>query len=260
MGIVYRAREVTLGRDVAIKTLTRLSPGSARRLTEEGCAMAGLSHSNIAVLYAVEAWRGTPLLIMEYLAGGTLAARLKRGRMGVEDTLQITLQLARALAYVHSTGVYHGDIKPTNIGFTTEGLPKFLDFGLSRSLSLSTSDADPHTEQERSGKIAGTPAYLSPEVLNGGHPGPELDIWALCLVLLEAVTGNHPLLSASITRSSDYVDAISIAVAGGVGHPALHHLLERAFLPGSNRYPQRASDLVRELEQVIAANNPTPEI
>jgi hypothetical protein len=255
MGVVYRAREVTLGREVAIKTLTRLSTGAARRLTEEGCAMAGLSHSNIAVLYAVEAWRGTPLLIMEYLAGGTLATRLKERRMRVDEALHVVLQLARALDYVHRTGVYHGDIKPTNIGFTTDGVPKFLDFGLSRSLSEPTSVADQNREQDRRGRVTGTPAYLSPEVLNGARPGPALDIWALCLVLLESLTGSHPLLSTSTTAASGYINAISHAVARYAAPKGLHQLLQSAFSIPASRYPQRASDLVSELENVIATNH-----
>jgi serine/threonine protein kinase len=149
--------------------------------------MAGLSHAHIAVLYGVETWRGTPVLLLEYLAGGTLAVRLQSAALDVATALAIVKSLAAALAHVHRSGNYHGDIKPSNIGFTVEGIPKFLDFGLSQAIASA-----PASEGTRHA-IAGTPAYLSPEVRGGAAPGPELDLWALSLVLCESLAGSlHP--------------------------------------------------------------------
>jgi serine/threonine protein kinase len=94
----------------------------------------------VAVVYGVEQWRGTPLLVMEYLGGGTLLQRLRRGRLEDGEAASLVLQLARSLARVHGRGLYHGDIKPSNIGFAPGGAPKLLDFGLARALLLDSSN------------------------------------------------------------------------------------------------------------------------
>ena len=133
MGVVYRATDTVLNRVVAIKTLPKLSAAAADRLIVEARAMAALSHPHIAVLYGTDTWRETPLLLMEYLAGGTLAARIRSARLDGRAGLRLAATLAGALQYLHVSGWYHGDIKPSNIGFTEQGAPKFLDFGLSRA-------------------------------------------------------------------------------------------------------------------------------
>jgi hypothetical protein len=192
MGVVYRASDLSLTRTVALKTLPQLSDVAAGRLMTEARTMAGLSYEDVAVVYGVEQWRGTPLLVMEYLPGGTLASRLRRGRLPEAEVLQHTRQLARSLARVHSGGLYHGDIKPSNIGFTSGGIPKLLDFGLARALSIDRHD-DGHAP------IGGTWAYLPPEVRDGAAPGPGLDLWALGVVLCEALLGAHPFARARTT-------------------------------------------------------------
>jgi hypothetical protein len=189
MGVVYRASELSLTRTVALKTLPQLSDLAATRLMTEARTMAGLSYEDVAVVYGVEQWRGTPLLVMEHLPGGTLASRLRRGRLPEADAVHHTRQLARSLARVHGAGLYHGDIKPSNIGFTSSGAPKLLDFGLARALSIDRHD-DGHTP------IGGTWAYLAPEVRDGAAPGPGLDLWALGVVLCEALLGGHPFARA----------------------------------------------------------------
>ncbi|HZI80183.1 MAG TPA: serine/threonine-protein kinase [Vicinamibacterales bacterium] len=203
MGVVYRASDVPLTRDVALKTLPKLSDGAAERLMTEARTMASLSHEDVAVVYGLEQWRGTPLLVMEYLAGGTLAARLCRGRLPASDVVGLVRQIARSLARVHERGLYHGDIKPSNIGFASGGAPKLLDFGLARALSI---DQAPH---EHGGgppraPLGGTWAYLAPEVRDGAAPGPGLDLWALGVVLCEAWIGVHPFPHA---RTADDVAA-----------------------------------------------------
>lgn len=154
--------------------------------------MASLSYEDVAVVYGVEQWRGTPLLVMEYLPGGTLSHRLRRGRLDHGEAATLVRQLARSLARVHGRGLYHGDIKPSNIGFAPGGAPKLLDFGLARALSLESSNG-----HERDGgarpPLGGTWAYLAPEVRDGvAPPGPGLDLWALGVVLCEAWLGVHP--------------------------------------------------------------------
>src|SRR5207253_8576282 len=115
---------------VAIKTLPRVSPEHAMRLRREARAMAAVQHRHLALIYGVETWRGTPLLVVEYLDGGTLADRLKAGPLAIDGVRELGISLCGALHSMHRSGVLHRDIKPSNIGFTREGVPKQLDFGL----------------------------------------------------------------------------------------------------------------------------------
>ena len=207
MGVVYRASDVPLTRDVALKTLPKLSDGAAERLMTEARTMASLSHEDVAVVYGLEQWRGTPLLVMEYLAGGTLAARLRRGRLPASDVIGLVRQIARSLARVHERGLYHGDIKPSNIGFASGGAPKLLDFGLARALSLDQAPPE-HEGGPPRAPLGGTWAYLAPEVRDGAAPGPGLDLWALGVVLCEALIGAHPFPRA---RSAADVSAGLVA-------------------------------------------------
>ena len=195
MGVVYRASDLSLERDVALKTLPKLSHLAAERLMTEARTMASLSHEDVAVVYGLEQWRGTPLLAMEYLPEGTLAARLRRSRLSEADVVALVRHLARSLARVHARGLYHGDIKPSNIGFTSAGAPKLLDFGLARALLLDGADHVTEPGAERA-PLGGTWAYLPPEVRDGAAPGPGLDLWALGVVLCEALLGAHPFLRA----------------------------------------------------------------
>jgi hypothetical protein len=192
MGVVYRASDLTLARDVALKTLPQLSDVAAERLMTEARIMASLSYEDVAVVYGVEQWRGTPLLVMEYLQGGTLSAQLRRGRLAEADAMATIRQVARSLARVHGRGLYHGDIKPSNIGITPGGAPKLLDFGLARALSLDTAAGADRATGEARAPLGGTWAYVPPEVLEGEAPGPGLDLWALGVVLCEALLGVHP--------------------------------------------------------------------
>jgi serine/threonine protein kinase len=197
MGVVYRASELSLRRNIALKTLPALSQLAAERLITEAQTMASLSYEDAAVVYGVEQWRGTPLLLMEYLPGGTLAGKLRRGRMSDADAVALVRQLSRSLARVHARGLYHGDIKPSNIGFAEGGAPKLLDFGLARALSL---DGRPHGDPQPPGAMAplgGTLAYLPLEVRDGAPPGPGVDLWALGVVLCEALLGGHPFPRAA---------------------------------------------------------------
>ena len=130
MGVVYRATDLNLKRDVAIKTLPRLTADHAVQLKREAQAMALLNHPNLAVIHGIESWRGTPFLVEEYLAGGTLADRLREGPMAVGEALEIGIGLAGVIGQLHASGIIHCDIKPSNIGFSQTGVMKLLDFGL----------------------------------------------------------------------------------------------------------------------------------
>ena len=134
MGAVYLARDLRLARDVAIKILTARSLGRLMGLQPEAWAMSTVTHPGVAQIYGVEFWRGRPFLVVEFLAGGTLEDRLRDGPLAPSEAVSVAARLAGALAALHEKGFLHGDVKPSNIGFTSEGSPKLLDFGLAHAV------------------------------------------------------------------------------------------------------------------------------
>lgn len=219
-GVVYLATDLALDRKVAIKTLPPMRREYAERLRREARAMASVRHPNLATIYGIEEWHDTPLLVVEYLEGGTLFDWLVRAPLPVAETLDLGIMLADVLDRVHGSGVLHRDIKPSNIGYTTDGVPKLLDFGLAAMLDRSKGEegtaavmpADPLELAARfhgvkasstltiTQQVVGTPLYLSPEALAGSPPRESFDLWSLSLVLYEAIAGRHPFASRSVAE------------------------------------------------------------
>ncbi|ANM30644.1 hypothetical protein ABI59_15275 [Acidobacteria bacterium Mor1] len=212
MGVVYLGVDLSLHREVAIKALPRMDSARASRLRREARTMAAVRHANLALIYGLESWEGAPFLVLEYLGGGTLSERISRGPLEVEEAVETTLRICDALEHTHQRGFLHRDIKPSNIGFDQDGSPKLLDFGLAYLLterresspvrrsvdaSLLGTPSEEATQSIASatpfGRVAGTPLYLSPEAVLRRTPGPSFDLWALALVLFEALAGRHPL-------------------------------------------------------------------
>jgi hypothetical protein len=265
-GVVYLAVDLALDRRVAIKTLPAIRLKHASRLHREARAMANVLHPNLALIYGAEEWKGTPLLIFEYLEGGTLLDSLSRGPITLEETIHLGTLLADALDRVHGAGVLHRDIKPSNIGYTAEGVPKILDFGLAaildRSRAVGTppavlpSDpgliaelawgAEPTTSLTITQQLVGTPLYLSPEALAGHVPQPSFDLWSLSLVLYQSFAGRHPLAGDSV------VDVVKKVQRGSLpdirdfrpDSPAVFAaFLNDALSPVAARRPSSAADL-----------------
>ena len=187
MGAVYLARDLRLERDVAIKTLTESSFVRLVGLKPEAWAMATMTHPAVAQIHGVESWRGRPFLVVEFLAGGTLEDRLRDGPIAPAQAVSLAARLAGALAALHEKGFLHGDVKPSNIGFTSEGSPKLLDFGLAHAVDDATI-------------VGGTLPYLSPEVLAGRPAAEADDVWSLCVVLYEMVSGRHPFAGGALEQ------------------------------------------------------------
>ena len=188
MGTVFRARDVGLDRPVAVKTLPGTSPAGLARLKPEARAMAALAHPGIAAIHGLETWRGRPLLVVEYLPGGTLADRIARGPLAPAEAAAVARAVADALAALHAAGYRHGDVKPGNVGFAADGTAKLLDFGLA---GLAGGAAQP---------AGGTVPYLSPEVLGGEPVGAADDVWALGVMLYEMVAGRRPFAGETVAE------------------------------------------------------------
>jgi Serine/threonine protein kinase len=207
MGVVYKAFDWSVSREVALKTLPKAAPFGAARMRREARAMAAVSHQHLESIHTAESWRGTPILIVEFLGGGTLAQRLQHARLDVGHALELGDQLGAALVRLHRAGILHRDIKPANIGFDSDGRSKLLDFGLAwmfeaahvappSGILLETMTALTHTPSlalTATGQIIGTVPYLSPESINGEPATPSVDLWALNMVIYEALAGAHPL-------------------------------------------------------------------
>lgn len=265
MSVVYLAIDTTLDRRVAVKTLSIHTSTDAARLQREARAMAAVLHPNLALVYAVETWRDTPILIAEYLAGGTLADRLKAGPMAMRSAVHLGVFMADALDRVHVSGLLHRDIKPSNIGFTSEGTPKLLDFGLVVVLDLAeaepTPDSVPSVSAGRASSVTtllathvrGTPLYLSPEAAAGMLPQPSFDLWGLSLSLFEAVVGRHPLAGLTIPEVLERLrrpappplDALPADCPAG-----LRRLFECALSPVASHRPNTATELRNRLQRV----------
>jgi hypothetical protein len=209
MGVVYEAEDLVLGRRVALKTLPHLSADHSLRLRVEARAMAALTHPNLARIHGAESWRGVPVLVLELLEGDTLARRIARRRLTVEEVTALGLALARGLESMHRRGLLHRDVKPSNVGFDAEGTPKLLDFGLAHLLeaTVAPSLAFPLAELVDStptGHIMGTPLYLPPEAADGAIPDQGQDLWSTAVVLYECLVGSDVLRGAVDTRPSGH--------------------------------------------------------
>jgi len=186
MGVVYRARDTRLGRDVAVKCVAEgASPSQKARLEHEARMAARISHAAIATVYALEEVEGQLFLVSEFVSGETLRARLAKGPIAGADLLRIARAIAEGLAAAHREGVAHGDLKPDNVIARGGGEVKILDFGLAEMRKGTVPVA-------AAGPIAGTPGYMAPEQLRGQPPDPRADVFAFGVLLFEMATGRHP--------------------------------------------------------------------
>jgi hypothetical protein len=193
LGVVYRALDRELGRRVAIKTLPRTSPEAAIQLRREARIMAALTHPNLEQIFGIESWRGIPMLVVELMAE-TLADRLARGPLPPVEVIALGIAAAEGLETAHRAGILHRDIKPSNLGFTSQGAVKLLDFGLAHLQNPEdrAGDREPDVDRRSATGVAGTPLYMSPELLQGEAADIGHDLWSLALVLFEAVAARHP--------------------------------------------------------------------
>jgi WD40 repeat protein len=214
MGEVYLARDLRLGRLVAVKLLTTQKPDLDDRFLAEARATARCHHENIVVIHEVGAHGSQPYMVLEYLEGQTLRQWLSEhaatagSRAGVPPAraVELMLPVVRALAYAHEQGIVHRDLKPENVMLTRAGVIKVLDFGVAKHVEAAVADPGPDGDAAgptaSSSALAGTRPYMSPEQLRLGAIDHRADVWAAGIMLFELVAGAHPVLDAPAPRDA----------------------------------------------------------
>jgi eukaryotic-like serine/threonine-protein kinase len=274
MGEVYRARDTRLERTVAIKILPReLSndPIRKQRFELEAKTISSLNHPHICVLHDVGSQDGIDYLVMECVEGETLAKRLEKGPLPIDQALRYGAQIADALDKAHRNCVVHRDLKPGNIMVTSAGA-KLLDFGLAKpvaplasvaTLTAALTQSSPMTEQ---GAIVGTFQYMSPEQIEGKALDGRSDIFSLGAVLYEMVTGKRAFEAKSQLSVASAIlekEPEPISVVKPMTPPALDRCIKRCLSKDAERRWQNAGDLANELQWIAevgsqAASLPRP--
>jgi Tol biopolymer transport system component len=248
MGQVYRARDTTLHRDVAVKVLLPAvanDPDRVARFAREARVLASLNHSNIAQVYGLEEAGDVRALVMELVEGRTLADRIARGAIPIPEALHIGRQIAEALEAAHDQGIVHRDLKPANVKIRPDGTVKVLDFGLAKALDQGIGEREsagmgelPTTTRAGetvAGVILGTAAYMPPEQAKGRPVDRRADLWAFGCVLFEMLTGRRPFAGETL---SDVIERI------------LEHE------PEWNRLPAKTPTSIRSLLRHCLEKNP----
>jgi len=267
MGEVYKARDTRLERTVAVKVLPQhlsSSPEVRQRFEREAKTVSQLSHPHICALYDVGREGETEYLVMEYLEGETLAARLTRGPIAVEQVLRFGVEIADALDKAHRQGIVHRDLKPGNVMLTKSGV-KLLDFGLAKVMepsaqpsvltSLPTAMGGPNLTQE--GTILGTFQYMAPEQLEGGEADARSDIFAFGAVLYEMATGKKAFSGgsqASLISAIMKEDPAPISTLQPMSPAALDRVVRTCLAKDPDERWQSAGDLRSELKWIAGGS------
>lgn len=256
MGEVWAGRDLRLGRSVAVKLLSPAvasQAGVRERFQEEARSAARLNHPNVVLVLDSGEHEGTPFLVMELLSGRTLADEVASGPLDPERVRRVGMDVLAALAASHRAGVLHRDIKPGNVLLTADGMAKVGDFGIAKSAEgLHLTDA---------GMIVGTAAYLAPERI-AGHPAtPQSDLYAVGVVLYEALTGTKPFEAdtpVSLLRAVGAHDIMPLAEVRPGLDPSLVATVERAMAKDpANRFSS-AEAMAAALQGDHAAGAPGP--
>ena len=267
MGEVYRARDSRLERDVAIKVLPSADPDLKARFAREARIVAGLKHPHICTLHDVGEEHGTAYLVMEYLDGETLAGRLARGPMDLQEVMRRGVEIAQALDAAHGAGIVHRDLKPANIMLTRGGV-KLLDFGVARlrapavaagSLRTTAGDTPPLTGR---GVIIGTPQYMALEQLEGQEADARSDLFALGAILYEMVTGRPAFTGSSPASLVAAILTTEPPAAAPLDLPPtpLGHLVRTCLTKDPAERRQTAHDLLLELQWIAAHSSSPPAL
>src|SRR5215470_8324116 len=260
MGEVFRARDTRLERTVAIKILPAQfssDPVRKQRFEREAKTISSLNHPHICVLYDVGNQNGVDYLVMECVEGETLAQRLQKGPLPLEQVLRFGAQIADALDKAHRNGLVHRDLKPGNIMLTSSGA-KLLDFGLAKpaagatltTLTLAAPAQSPVTQE---GTIVGTFQYMSPEQVEGKEVDGRSDIFSLGAVLYEMLTGQHAFEGKSQLSVASAIlekEPAPIITIKPLTPPTLEHAIRKCLAKAPDERWQSAKDLASELKWI----------
>jgi serine/threonine protein kinase len=262
MGEVYKAKDTRLDRMVAIKVLPEHIAKRAdlrARFEREARAVASLNHPHICVLHDIGSHNGADFMVMEYMEGETLGARIEKGPIPVEQALKLATQIADALDRAHRAGVTHRDVKPSNIMLTRDGV-KVLDFGLAKSAPKTGPTEETLTKAlTTEGSILGTPQYMAPEQFEGKEADTRCDIWAMGAVIYEMVTGEKAF------KGKNYTSLLG-AILGGepapmsvkpFTPPSLERMVRRCLAKDPEDRYQSMRDVVLDLQSIT--NEPAAE-
>ena len=257
MGEVYRARDHSLSRDVAIKVLPKelaSDPERLRRFEQEARAAAALNHPNILAVYGFNTTEEqAPYLITELLQGQTLRERLEQGEIPVRKAVEFALQTARGLAAAHDRGIVHRDLKPENLFLTRDGIVKILDFGLAKLVGLDASGPQSLVETvnvTELGVVLGTVGYMSPEQVRGQVVDHRSDIFSLGAIFYELLSGKKAFPGPTPADSMSAILKEEPAALSGTGRdlaPALGHIVHRCLEKDPAERFQSARDLAFNL-------------
>ena len=270
MGEVYRARDTKLDRDVALKVLPEAftaDPDRLARFEREARVLASLNHPNIAQIHGLEETGGTRALVLELVEGPTLADRLARGPIPLDEVLTIAWQIAFALQGAHEAGVVHRDLKPANIKVRDDGTVKVLDFGLAKALDPAPAtpppDADPlqsptltaSVTRMGAGLILGTPAYMSPEQAEGQPTDMRGDLWSFGVVLYEMLAGERLFAGETVAQTlARVIDRdLDLSVLPPRTPQPVRRLLARCLERDRRRRIRDAGEAISDLEAALSA-------
>jgi eukaryotic-like serine/threonine-protein kinase len=265
MGEVYRARDTRLGRDVAVKILPAQvanDPVRKQRFEREAKTISNLNHPHICTLHDIGSQDDVDYLVMECLEGETLAKRLEKGPLPLEQVLKYGAQIADALDKAHRAGIVHRDLKPGNIMLTASGV-KLLDFGLAKPAATAVSGMTPTqttqtTPVTREGTIVGTIQYMSPEQVEGKVLDGRSDIFSLGAVLYEMVTGNRAFEGKSQLNVASAIlekEPAPISATKPLAPPALDYSIRKCLAKTPDDRWQSAADLKSELNWILESGS-----
>ncbi|MBI3667648.1 MAG: tetratricopeptide repeat protein [Acidobacteria bacterium] len=259
MGVVYRARDERLERDVALKVLpagTLADEATRRRFRKEALALSQLNHPNIATVHDFDTQEGVDFLVMEHIPGVTLAEKIVAKPLSEKETIRLATQLAQGLVAAHAEGVVHHDLKPGNLRVTPDGRLKILDFGLAKLFRPASETAVTESLTEAwnaKGASGGTLPYMAPEQLRGEETDARTDIYAAGTVLYEMATGRRPfpqtqgpqLIAAILQQAPTAPRRLDRSIS-----PALENVILKALDKEPERRYQSAKELVVDLQRL----------
>ncbi len=259
MGEVYLAKDLELGRKVALKILPAEVAGDPNRMSRfalEAKAASSLNHQNILTIHEVGQSGSTHFIATEFIDGETLRQRLKRGCLSANETLDVAIQIASALAAAHGTGIVHRDIKPENVMIKSDGFVKVLDFGLAKQTvdRSSVVDGDASTQiqfKTAEGIVVGTVSYMSPEQARGLDVDERTDIFSLGIVIYEMIAGRLPFTGATageiLASILSEMEPLPLARYSNDLPPELERIVSKTLQKNSERRYQTVKDLLIDL-------------